>query len=76
MSRQARQPDCLTRMKILWLECYEKCGCSFGPSPRRELPGYCSRHGNNWKKRYKLPDDGEEKELADEWRAEYLKETP
>lgn len=41
-------------MKTLWIECYEKCGCSFGPVPRRDLPGYCAKHGNNWKAQYKV----------------------
>lgn len=34
------------RDKTLWLEEYEKCGCT-NVTYWREFSGYCAKHGNN-----------------------------
>lgn len=39
----------------LWIEQYKGCGCSFGPVPRSDLPGYYAVHGGNYIKRYRVP---------------------
>lgn len=41
-----------------WIEEYAHCGCSIGPLPKRDLPGYCALHGNNWKNRYRVLGNG------------------
>ena len=38
-----------------WMEEYKTCGCSFVAKLRRELPGYCSRHGTDRRRVTKLP---------------------
>jgi hypothetical protein len=39
---------------IFWLEEYEKCGCSSIALKKKELLGYCAKHGGSWINRYKL----------------------
>ena len=41
----------------LYIEEYKKCGCSIGPLPKSELPGYCALHGNNFSRRHLVPKD-------------------
>lgn len=47
-------------MKV-WYEEYKHCACSFIAEKRAELPGYCPRHGNEKRRRLKLPDKGFER---------------
>lgn len=42
--------------RYVYLEEYEKCGCSFAARLKKELPGYCSIHGTDRKRCTKLPD--------------------
>lgn len=42
------------RKAALYIEGY-RCGCSMGPLPRRELLGYCGKHGENRRELYKIP---------------------
>jgi hypothetical protein len=44
--------------RTLWIEEYSHCGCSVGPFPKRDLPGYCATHGNGWKNRYPVSGKG------------------
>lgn len=39
----------------VWLEEYEKCGCSNVTNFRFELLGYCEVHGNSTKRVTRLP---------------------
>lgn len=34
-------------MPTLWIEEYEACGCSCDAWRKKDLPGYCGKHGNN-----------------------------
>lgn len=38
-----------------WMEEYEKCGCTFLMTKKRELLGYCREHGNNRRRVWKVP---------------------
>jgi hypothetical protein len=38
-----------------WLEEYKSCGCSFVAKRKRDLLGYCERHGTDRKRVIKLP---------------------
>lgn len=42
--------------RYVYLEEYEKCGCSFAAKFKRDLPGYCSIHGTDRKRCTKLQD--------------------
>lgn len=44
--------------RMLWLEEYA-CGCSF-VGPRKELPGYCPRHGDSKRKAYRIGKESEQ----------------
>lgn len=44
------------KKSYVWLEEY-KCSCSFVGDTRRELPGYCSVHGNDKIRVIRLPKD-------------------
>lgn len=46
---------------MVWFEEYKHCSCSFVADLRRELPGYCPRHGNDKRRRLQLPDNGIER---------------
>lgn len=48
-------------MKALWIEEYEKCGCSIEAERKQDLLGYCSIHGNNRKNIYKMIVDDDDK---------------
>lgn len=41
--------------KLFWMEEYENCHCSFVSEFRKDLPGYCQRHGTNRQFIYKIP---------------------
>ncbi len=43
---------------MIWFEEYRTCSCSFVADLRRDLPGYCPRHGHNKRRRLQLPDNG------------------
>jgi len=54
-------------MKLYWIEWYRLCGCSNVTKLRRELPGYCPRHGSDRRSYHKIPaenKDGETLELG------------
>ena len=42
--------------RFVYLEEYERCGCSFAARFKRDLIGYCSIHGTDRKRCTKLPD--------------------
>lgn len=43
-------------MKIIWLEEYKTCSCTYIADKKRDLPGYCPKHGTDRKYIIKLPD--------------------
>lgn len=43
--------------KWMWLEEYRHCGCTFLARVRRELLGYCEKHGNDRRRVHRLPFD-------------------
>lgn len=53
-------------MKKLWIEQYKGCGCSVGPLPESDLPGYCATHGSDVLRRYPLPGYEMEREAMNE----------
>jgi len=42
------------KLVVVWYEEYKNCSCSFVARRRRELPGYCPRHGNSKKIRSRM----------------------
>ena len=50
--------------RYIYLEEYEKCGCSFASKLKRDLPGYCSIHGTDRRRCTKLPEIGKTFELG------------
>ncbi len=58
-------------MKVIWIEEYE-CGCADEVDRKRDLLGYCSRHGNDWINRYRLVElkDGTRKKFVTRKRKE------
>ncbi len=47
------------RKRKLWIVGYG-CGCSAGPSPRKELLEYCGKHGDDAREWYPAPPGTEE----------------
>jgi hypothetical protein len=43
--------------KWVWLEEYERCGCSNVTNTKAEALGYCPRHGTDRRRITKLPND-------------------
>jgi hypothetical protein len=41
-------------MKYVWLEEYH-CGCATEETRKRDLPGYCPKHGEDAIRVYKIP---------------------
>ena len=35
------------KKRFCWLEEYQGCGCSFVGRTKRDMPGYCARHGSS-----------------------------
>lgn len=51
--------DCPSKM--VWLEEYKRCGCSFIADKKSDLPGYCPRHFDDFRRRTRILDVGFER---------------
>ena len=45
-------------MKLLWIEEYYQCGCSSEASRKKDLLGYCAKHGTSRSGIYRIPKKG------------------
>lgn len=42
------------KLKEVWMEEYKTCSCTFLAEKKSELPGYCEKHGNDYRHRISM----------------------
>jgi hypothetical protein len=47
--------DSIKPVPMIWFEEYKTCSCSFLALEKKDLPGYCEKHGTEKRRRMRVP---------------------